>query len=374
MKNLYQGHGGPSNHFESNNMVASIDNFNMNASQEIPQCAVFSECGGCLYQDIPYKEELALKVAALEDAFVQAGLSIPEERIDPIVASPKPYHYRNRLDLKMIRTKDNRVLIGFTPKAGHGITTVEACPIADEPISSFIPQLTRHLQEHIPEKHHRANLVVRTGDSGEVLWGGMGKRSCQLRPEEYLWTGIRGKRIFYSLDTFFQANLSILPLVFDRLRELPIWNPEAILYDLYGGVGLFGIGLTECVKNVVLIEECPASIRLAKYNVEFNKLQNFEIIEGKVETELPFLLNEARGRVKIAMIDPPRAGLSPSALELLRGTQNLNYILYLSCNPEALARDLNGFQKGGWQTERIVPFDFFPRTKHLETLVLLINR
>ncbi len=354
-------------------MIAPIDNLNVSAAQEIPPCAVFNECGGCLYQDVSYRDELALKMRALKNAFAQAELFILEERIDPIVASPKPYHYRNRLDLKMIRTKDNRILIGFTPKAGHGITTVDACPIADEPISSFIPQLRKHLEEHIPEKHRRANLVVRTGDSGEVSWGGMGKRSCQLRPEEYLWTQIRGKRIFYSLDTFFQANLSILPLVFERLLELPIWSPDAILYDLYGGVGLFGIGLAECVKSVILIEECQPSIRLAKYNIEFNRLPNFEILEGKVEAELPFLLNEARGRPKIALIDPPRAGLSPSALELLKGARNLNHILYLSCNPEALARDLCGFQTAGWQTEKIVPFDFFPRTKHLETLVLLAN-
>lgn len=352
-------------------MIAHVDNANGNTVREAAPCAVFNECGGCRYQDVSYTDELTLKTAALKDAFAQAGLSIPEERIEPITASPKPYHYRNRLDLKMIRTRDNRILIGFTPKSGHGITTVEACPIADEPISSFIPQLKRHLEEHIPPKHRRANLVVRTGDGGQICWGGIGKRSCQLRPEEYLWAEIRGKRIFYSLDTFFQANLSILPLVFDRLEKLPIWNPGAVLYDLYGGVGLFGIGLAECVKNVILIEECQPSIRLAKYNVEFNRLSNFEIIEGKVETELPFLLNEARGRAQIAMIDPPRAGLSPGALELLKGATNLDYILYLSCNPEALARDLNGFQKGNWQAERVVPFDFFPRTKHLETLVLL---
>jgi tRNA/tmRNA/rRNA uracil-C5-methylase (TrmA/RlmC/RlmD family) len=127
------------------------------------------------------------------------------------------------------------------------------------------------------------------------------------------------------------------------------------------------------VKRVAIIEECPSSIRLARYNVEFNKLPNFEIIEGKVEAELPFLLNEARGRAKIAMIDPPRAGLSPGALELLKGAKNLDSILYLSCNPEALARDLCGFQTAGWRTEKIVPFDFFPRTKHLEILALLVK-
>lgn len=317
---------------------------------------------------------MRIKETALKEAFARARLSIPEGGIASIAASPKLCHYRNRLDLKMIRTKDKRILLGFTPKAGHGMVTIESCLIADEPISSFIPQLTRHLQEHIPEKHRRANLVVRTGDSGEVFWGGMGKRSCQLRPEKYLWTEIRGKRIFYSLDTFFQANLSILPLVFERLLEVPIWNPDAVFYDLYGGVGLFGIGLADRVKKVVIIEECPSSIRLAKYNVEFNKLPDFEIIEGKVEAELPFLLNEARESTKIAMIDPPRAGLSPGALELLKGAKNLDHILYLSCNPEALARDLCGFQAAGWRTERIMPFDFFPRTKHLETLVLLVNQ
>jgi tRNA/tmRNA/rRNA uracil-C5-methylase (TrmA/RlmC/RlmD family) len=354
-------------------MLVQIDHPPMSAVQAHPRCAVSNECGGCLYQDLPYEDELRMKETALKESFARERLSIPGGGIAPIVASPKPYHYRNRLDLKMIRTKDGRILLGFTPKAGHGMITIESCPIADEPISSFIPRIKNHLEENIPGKHRRANIVVRTGDSGEVVWGGMGKRSCQLRPEKYVWTAIRGKRIFYSLDTFFQANLSILPLVFERLRELPIWNPDAVLYDLYGGVGLFGIGLADRVKRVAIIEECPSSIRLARYNVEFNKLPNFEIIEGKVEAELPFLLNEARGRAKIAMIDPPRAGLSPGALELLKGAKNLDSILYLSCNPEALARDLCGFQTAGWRTEKIVPFDFFPRTKHLEILALLVK-
>ena len=121
---------------------------------------------------------------------------------------------------------------------------------------------------------------------------------------------------------------------------------------------------------MVLIEDHPASIELAKYNAQFSKLGNLEIIKGKVEDQLTDVLKEDTAS-KVALIDPPRAGLSDAARDLLVKTKAIRNLLYLSCNPQSLARDLKGFISHGWQIEKIMPFDFFPKTKHLETLVLL---
>ena len=336
-----------------------------------PLCPVFGECGGCAYQDIPYEKELRRKEELVKD-LLGTGPRLASDRFEPIVASPKPYHYRNRLDLKFIRTRDERVLLGFTPESGRGIVPVGSCAIAEKTISDFIPSLEKHFTEKSSANYRRANIVVRTGDDAKVLWGGIGKRSCRLDPDDYFWMDIDGKKIFYSLDTFFQANLSILPKLFERICAFDCWRAKPVLYDLYAGVGLFSLALTTKTRKAILIEESLPSVKLARHNIDHNRLTHIEVMAGRVEDILPPLLARENSEApKVAIVDPPRAGLSPRALETLVHVQKFTHLFYLSCNPKALARDLNGFIEHGWEIEKIVPFDFFPKTRHVETLALL---
>lgn len=336
-----------------------------------PLCPVFGECGGCAYQDISYEKELERKDTLVKD-LLQKDPRITTGLFEPIVASPKPYHYRNRLDLKFIRTRDERVLLGFTPGSGRGIAAVEGCSIAERSISEFIPELRKQLEQNPVANYRRANIVIRTGDDAKVLWGGIGKRSCRLDPGNYLWTVLDEKKIFYSLDTFFQANLSILPKLFERIRAFDCWQTKPVLYDLYAGVGLFSLALSRQTRKAVLIEESLPSIKLAQHNVEYNRLTHMEIVAGRMEEVLPPLLaRDNSGIPKVAIIDPPRAGLSPLALETLAHAKGFTHLFYLSCNPQALARDIKGFTDHGWNVQRIIPFDFFPKTRHVETLVLI---
>jgi len=335
-----------------------------------PLCPVFEECGGCFYQNIAYSDELKIKENFLKNLF-RKSFDLEDDIFASIILSPKPYHYRNRLDLKLKKTKANDVFIGFSPMDRKGVVPVDACFIADENISDFIPELKRQALARLPAKYKNANLTVRVGQDGRVLWGGIGRRSCQLSKQDYFWIDVSGRRIFYSLDTFFQANCSILPRLFDVINHFPIWNLSTTFFDLYGGVGLFGIGLADKVNKVMMIEENLASFKVARANVDFNKLDNIEMIDGRVEDYLSDLLNMEENDSNIALIDPPRMGLSDKARQTLAGTRKLSYILYLSCNPQSLLRDLGEFVQQGWVIQNITPFDFFPKTKHLETLVLL---
>lgn len=378
-----------------------------------PLCPIFGECGGCAYQDISYEKELERKDTLVKD-LLQKDPRITAGLFEPIVASPKPYHYRSRLDLKFIRTRDGRILLGFTPGSGRGIAAVEGCAIAEKSISEFIPELRKRLEQNPAANYRRANIVIRTGDDQKVLWGGIGKGSCRLDPGNYLWTILDGKKIFYSLDTFFQANLSILPKLFERIRAFDCWpagpsqqgtsglreQAKPVLCDLYAGVGLFSLALAGQTRKSILIEESLPSIKLAEHNIRYNRLTHMEIMAGRMEEVLPSLLardNSFRshrslpvggpmadgeglmtegeepddGIPKVAIIDPPRAGLSPRALETLVHAKGFTHLFYLSCNPQALARDLKEFIDHGWNVRRIVPFDFFPKTRHVETLALL---
>jgi len=334
-----------------------------------PLCPIFGICGGCAYQDLPYEEELRIKEEGLKTLF-DRELAVGEEVFEAIVPSPAPYHYRSRLDLGLRKTKKGEFFMGFMPQNSRRIVPAESCAIAREEISDFLPELKRQAQGRLPENYQVANLVIRTGDDGRIFWGGIGRRSLQMNEKDYFWTEIHGKKIFYSLDTFFQANLFILPDLMEKIERVAGFDQNTYFFDLYAGAGLFGIYFAEKVSRVFMIEECKDSTRLARFNTGFHKLeQKIEIVTGKVEDELPLLLAPLQSQKSVAMIDPPRKGLLPSALEALLDFSGT--LLYLSCQPKSLVRDLKAFVQKGWTVEKVIPFDFFPKTVHLETLVKL---
>ncbi len=333
-----------------------------------PLCSYFGECGGCVYQDIPYEEELLLKDRSLRESF--EAFHLADEVFSPIAASPEPYFYRSRLDLSFRRTRDGFVM-GFMGEGTRRLVNIDSCAIARSEISGFLPQLRELAAEKIPEKYKSANLVVKTGDNGQVQWGGIGRRSLRIPESEYLWTEIEGKRIFYSLDNFFQANLAILPHLMKDLRKLLCLTPETYFLDLYAGVGLFWVVFAREAKGVWAVEENRAAVRVAEFNRNYHNLPNVILRNGRTEDSLEEILAGLKGNPAAAIVDPPRKGLAPLALQKLVAAKQLNPLIYISCNKEALVRDLAEFVKAGWQIEQVLPYDFFPRTKHLETVVQL---
>ncbi|MFH1801127.1 MAG: hypothetical protein ABH891_09850 [Candidatus Omnitrophota bacterium] len=335
-----------------------------------PLCPLFGTCGGCQYQNIPYEEELSRKEGILKELLTKE-LDLPEEVFEPIVPSPESYYYRNRLDLTLRKRNSGERQMGFMLPGTQRLQEVTACPIARKEINDFLPVLKAEAVLRLPEDYRVANLVVRVGDEGRVFWGGIGRHSLRMKEEDYFWTSVRGRRIFYALDTFFQANLSILERILSRIESLIEWQKDTVFLDLYSGVGLFGVTLADRAKEVVMIEECRDSVTLARFNVNYHRLAHVRIMEGKVETHLPKVLTERRGRPCVALIDPPRGGLANSAIETLGKARSLESLFYLSCSPESLERDLKHLSRAGWQVKKIMPFDFFPRTQHLETLAWL---
>jgi tRNA/tmRNA/rRNA uracil-C5-methylase (TrmA/RlmC/RlmD family) len=261
--------------------------------------------------------------------------------------------------------------MGFMLPGTQRLQEVTACAIARQEINDFIPTLKEEAVRKLPEDYKVANLVVRVGDEGKVFWGWICRRSLRMKPEDYFQTTVRGRKIFYSLDTFFQANLSILEKIVARIDSLIEWRQDTVFLDLYSGVGLFGIALADRAKEVVMIEEVRDSVTLAEFNVHYHKLAHVKMLVGKVETHLPEVLKDLGGKPCVALIDPPRGGLAGSAIETLGEAQSLESLFYLSCSPESLARDLKHLATVGWKVRKIMPFDFFPRTRHLETLVWL---
>ena len=337
-----------------------------------PLCPLFGTCGGCQYQDVSYDEELSRKEAILKELLRrEAGLA--EDVFERITSSPESYYYRHRLDLTLRKRNNGERQMGFMLPGTQRLQEVAVCPIARKEINDFLPALKEEAVRKLPEDYKVANLVVRVGDEGKVFWGGIGRRSLRMEVKDYFWTVVKGRKIFYALDTFFQANLSILERIIAKIESMIEWRKDTVFLDLYSGVGLFGIALADRAAEVVMIESGCDSVKLAQHNVRYHDLKHVRILEGQVETHLPAVLEALRGKPCVALIDPPRAGLAPSAIETLGGSKDLESLFYLSCSPESLARDLKHLARVGWQVQKVLPFDFFPRTRHLETLVWLVR-
>ncbi len=337
-----------------------------------PECPYFGVCGGCEYQHLPYADELAEKHRKLRELFARAGSpSLQHIEIQPVVASPRDYRYRHRLDLSLRRFKNGEIRIGYYRKDNPNfLLEVDQCPIGMAAVSDAIPRLKHEAIARLPDKYRTANLTLRCGQDGRVDWGGIGRGSLRRKdPADWLSMDLNGKRVAFSMDTFFQANFSILPLLEDYLQKLLSTEPPALFLDLYGGVGLFSLMAAPVSERVILIEENPSSVEVARENLrQLPERMTVELRAGRVEDHLHETLADEPDLTRCqAMVDPPRKGLSEAARQLLQDSL-LTRILYLSCEPEALVRDLDWFIARGWEVDLIQPFDFFPRTVHLETL------
>jgi 23S rRNA (uracil1939-C5)-methyltransferase len=168
-----------------------------------------------------------------------------------------------------------------------------------------------------------------------------------------------------SPESFFQINRSVTAELLAYLNTL-IVSPVSTLLDLYTGVGLFAISLNKHAEHVIAVESSAFAVTDAEVNLEQNGIENVELIQGSVEK----LLSELDEKVDIALVDPPRSGCPPEVLHWL-SENTTQQILYVSCDPTTLARDLKQLTESGWRIEAVQPFDMFPQTFHVETVVSL---
>lgn len=330
-----------------------------------PQCGYFGTCGGCSFQDIDYPDQIELKRKSVESALN----SFPGDfEVKPVISSPKPYHYRHMMVLT-VKKRQGALKIGFMGQDHRTFLPVDHCPIADERISGFFPEALKRL-EALPEKrrYRTSQIVLRAGTEGEVVTSLRSDRGRMLECE------IGGKTFSYSVPSFFQHNFSILESFLETTRELLNPAGSGILFDLYSGVGLLGISLADAYGRVIGIEEGYEAVRYARKNAERNGALNTDFREGKVEVLLPQLIMGGQKPLHV-IIDPPRKGLKPEVLETLcksgaAAPLRIEKLLYVSCHLEALHRDLEVLCEK-FQIAQVQPMDFFPQTRHVETLVLL---
>ena len=306
-----------------------------------PECRYFGDCGGCQYQHVAYPAQLKLKHKQICDLFQRIG-GFNAAVVAPVIPCPQPYGYRNRIMIRSQWDKFKQGLnIGFIRADNRLVVDVEECPIAEPAINEQIKQVRRH-----PPPKGGLKVVLR------------------IPPEN--WAVPR--------DSFFQNNLFLLPklveVVRDRLRSAGTKH----LIDVYCGVGFFGIELATQVESFVGIELDRLAIEAARKNAASRELANGEFIAGTAEEVLPRLLQRFTSLATTILLDPPRKGCDPDMLKMLREVRPAQ-IIYVSCHPATMARDLNTLCADGvFNLAQVTPLDMFPQTQHVETIADLRGR
>jgi tRNA/tmRNA/rRNA uracil-C5-methylase (TrmA/RlmC/RlmD family) len=300
-----------------------------------PACRYFADCGGCQYQHLSYPAQLQLKHKQIGDLFQRIGGFDPSI-VAPVVACPEPYGYRNRIMIRSQWDKFKQGLnIGFIRADNRLVVDIEGCKIAEPALNEEI-------------KRVRANPPPK---------GGL-KVVLRIAPED--WVVPR--------DSFFQNNFFLLPKLVEVVRERLRQAGTRYLLDVYCGVGFFSLELADMVERFAGIELDALAIKAARQNAAARGRTNGEFVGGAAEDELPRLIESFEPTASTVLLDPPRKGCAPSLIELLRRLRPAQ-VLYVSCHPATMARDLNALCAAGvFSLARVMPLDMFPQTQHVESV------
>lgn len=298
-----------------------------------PRCRYFGQCGGCQYQHIAYEEQLRLKRKQVQDLLLRVGRFGGTEVL-PVIPCPEPYGYRNRL---MVRTQWNKVerrlVIGFLRHDSRLVVDVEECAIAEPVLNAELRQVRLS-----PPPRGGLKVVLRTMPVGWEV----------------------------PADSFFQTNRFMLSPLVEAVKKCIRDSGVEHLADIYCGVGFFAIELARELKGFVGIECDQRAIKAARKNAEAHGVAHGRFIAGLAEERLPEALSGLDPAQTALILDPPRVGCDARVLNQIRAVRPVQ-VLYVSCNPATMARDLNTLCSGGiYKVMRVQPLDMFPQTQHME--------
>ncbi|HTI98704.1 MAG TPA: class I SAM-dependent RNA methyltransferase [Dongiaceae bacterium] len=298
-----------------------------------PACQYFAACGGCQYQHMDYAAQLRVKHKQISDLFQRIG-GFAETAIAPVIPCPEPYGYRNRIMIRSQWNKPEQKLnIGFIRGDSGLVEDITECKIAEPALNEQILEVRQN-----PPPKGGIKVVLRVQPEG---W--------EVPP-----------------DSFFQNNFFLLPKLVETVGAALQEAGTRFLADVFCGVGFFAIELADRVESFVGVEFDRMAIKAARQNAASRGRTNGEFVAGAVEDLLPGLLIRYTPEATTVLLDPPRKGCWPQTLQLLRETKPAQ-VIYVSCHPATMARDLNILCADGvFELVRLTPLDMFPQTQHVE--------
>ncbi len=364
-----------------------------------PACPVFGQCGGCQWQHLPYEVQSAWKGKIFADLLHrQAG--VDRMRIRPLVAANEPWHYRSRAQLKL-QVQGQQLVMGFYRRGSHVVVDHQQCPIL-HPYLSQAAKLFREALNGFRHSHRMPQLDLGIGDDGQVravlhyLGSDAAMVADFLRPQVsaagialYLQSGRKGRlqpvcgeedlyihvsrpplTLAYGPGGFAQVNLEQNRTMIEAVIKAVQQSGAGRVLDLYCGMGNLSLPVARLVSEVIGVEDFAPAIAKARENAKRNGIDNafFHHLSAEgAASQLASLFG-----FDLVMLDPPRSGAAGvvKELQVLRP----RYILYVSCEPPTLVRDLQPLLQDDYCLEWSQPFDFFPQTHHIESVSLLSRK
>ncbi|MBR6478714.1 MAG: 23S rRNA (uracil(1939)-C(5))-methyltransferase RlmD [Lachnospiraceae bacterium] len=378
--------------------------------QTLEKCPYAKKCGGCDYQGKAYEEQLSIKQKTVH------GLLGKMAKTAPIIGAEDPKHYRNKVHGIFGRDIKGNVYTGIYEEKSHRIVPVEECEIEDAKATEILKTLCRLAKQfklQVYDEDRETGLLrhalIRVGkNTGEIMVvlvlsspimpskNNFSKELCRLHPEittivlnvnqkhtsmvlgernivlygkGYIEDVLCNMRFRISPSSFYQINAQQTQRLYEKAIEFAALTGKERVIDAYCGIGTIGMCAAQKAGEVIGVELNKDAVKDAIGNARLNQLKNIRFYN---EDASRFMVRMAREHEKadVVFMDPPRSGSTPEFIEAvdLLGPKR---VVYVSCDPVTLQRDLEIFRKRGWKVQKVQPVDMFPYTKHIETVVLL---
>ena len=386
------------------------------SADRIPvDCPLFSRCGGCAYRHIRYEAELAAKQKRVQDAIERiAGFHFAV--LEPILGSEHPDRYRNKAQLPVGAAAGGEIGLGFYASRSHRIVDCEECLLQPEVFAAaaeafrawqretkedvydektgrghlrhlFLrlaeatgevmacivvngngvhrePELAEALKRNVPglksvvvnSNRERTNVIL--GPKCRTIWG-----------QDHITDELCGLKFRISPLSFYQVNRRQAERLYSLAAEFAGLSGGETVLDLYCGTGTIGLSIAAKAGRVIGVESVPQAVEDARTNAEENGIGNAEFLCMDAAKAADLLKNRGE-KPDVVILDPPRKGCAPELIETVAAMAPPRAV-YVSCDPETLARDLKRFALLGYKAARVKPVDLFPRTAHVETVVLM---
>lgn len=380
-----------------------------------PPCPIFYKCGGCQIQHMDYNAQLAYKQKQVKDVMGRVA-KLPDVPVPPVIGMDDPWRYRNKSQVPVAFQKGDLVA-GFYAKRSHSIVDMDQCIIQhkeNDIVVQTVKQLAKELRipayqeqshqgvlrhivarygkttgqvmvvlvtkekklphkeafisgirKHVPGvvsivqniNNKRTNVIF--GQQTDVLWG-----------EHYLYDEINSIRFAISARSFYQVNPEQTNRLYSKALEYADLTGNEIVIDAYCGIGTISLFLAKKARHVYGVEIVPEAIKDAKRNAKLNQITNATFAVGEAEEVIPRWHDQGID-ADVIVVDPPRKGCDEALLRTMIEMKPKR-IVYVSCNPGTLARDLRILEDGGYKTEEVTPVDMFPQTTHVEAVASLV--